>query len=399
MTKMSHTQRFQALTEYLQRFHSLWSESPFYGVPLGWQTQYPSLSDALLHISDQELHALDSCTTTLHSFIARYLPDFKALETYLHLPACASEVVTDKFASLDVPGRKWQQITAFLEALPPSVLHASCDEIFDWCAGKSHLGRLAASVTHKRLHAVERDASLCDAGKHLASQASVRAHFQCADVLRDPLRFGRHQQVFALHACGDLHRQLVRLWNESEAKILAFAPCCYDKWLKQDYVPLSSTAQHNNLHLTRTQVRLAMQEAVTASAREQHMMHELKILRLGFDRLQREIRGLDEYLPTPSLPLSATKWGTQKVFAVLAERKGLALPTGLNLDVYVNEARRNYGRIRRLQLAGHGFRRALELWMITDLALYLEQSGSDVRLQEFCPRRLSPRNIQVIATR
>ena len=45
------------------------------------------------------------------------------------------------------------------------------------------------------------------------------------------------------------------------------------------------------------------------------------------------------------------------------------------------------------------FRRPLELWLLLDRCLYLVEQGYSVRLGEFCPTSLSPRNLLILAER
>ena len=49
--------------------------------------------------------------------------------------------------------------------------------------------------------------------------------------------------------------------------------------------------------------------------------------------------------------------------------------------------------------AGLRFRRALEVWLVMDLALGLEEAGFEVAVGTFCDRALTPRNLMVLAER
>jgi hypothetical protein len=120
--------------------------------------------------------------------------------------------------------------------------------------------------------------------------------------------------------------------------------------------------------------------------------------RLGFDQLQRELRGLDEYLPTPSLP---ARW-LDKPFAdycrELANLKGLS--TG-EQDWSTLEAHgwRRLAEVRNLELVRGLFRRPLEVWLVLDRALFLGENGYKVDVGTFCDPALTPRNLMVLAER
>jgi hypothetical protein len=43
------------------------------------------------------------------------------------------------------------------------------------------------------------------------------------------------------------------------------------------------------------------------------------------------------------------------------------------------------------------FRRAIEVWLVLDRALYLQQQGYHVSVTTFCEKQLTPRNILILA--
>jgi hypothetical protein len=55
--------------------------------------------------------------------------------------------------------------------------------------------------------------------------------------------------------------------------------------------------------------------------------------------------------------------------------------------------------VRNLELPRSLFRRPLEIWLLLDRALFLEEQGYQVRLGNFCPAQLTPRNILLLAER
>ena len=53
----------------------------------------------------------------------------------------------------------------------------------------------------------------------------------------------------------------------------------------------------------------------------------------------------------------------------------------------------------RLSVVRHAFRRALEVWLVLDLAVHLESRGYRVDVGQFCERALTPRNLLISARR
>jgi hypothetical protein len=67
------------------------------------------------------------------------------------------------------------------------------------------------------------------------------------------------------------------------------------------------------------------------------------------------------------------------------------LPSGLNWHHYENIGWHRQWEVMRLSLVRIAFRRALELWLVLDMASYLTLHGYRVNLGTFCERRDSPR--------
>lgn len=180
---------------------------------------------------------------------------------------------------------------------------------------------------------------------------------------------------------------------------MCLVPCCYQLWRDDLYIPRSQAAIINNLALNKNQVRLAVQDMVTSAERERRQSQTMAQWCMAFDLIQRELRGVDEYLPTPSLGYHLLAQGPERVIRTMADKKSLSIPDEFDIQSCVARAEERHPAFRRLQLVSHGFRRALELWLVLDLALYLEEGDCKVELTSFCPRDITPRNIRILATR
>lgn len=395
---MQHRTRFLTLTDQLQCLSAFWRQSAFCDTDLAWRHQFPMLGDACLQLEDAAVDALERQPEALHHFLAEFIPGYRDLLALLPLRERMQPATLCGRLATGVPGRKWTQMAAFIGALPKAI-PGQDRTVVDWCSGKAHLGRALAHHWQCSLHAVERQPALCDEGATLAAPWVKEVKFSCKDVLEQPHEFAAKDFVIALHACGDLHRALLRQWRDSESPHLCLVPCCYQLWLDDLYIPLSQAATINNLALNKNQVRLAVQEMVTSAERERRQSQTMAQWRMAFDLIQRELRGVDEYLPTPSLGYHLLAQGPERVIRTLADRKSLSIPDGFDIQPYVARAEERHAAFRRLQLVSHGFRRALELWLVLDLALYLEEGDCEVELTSFCPRDITPRNIRILATR
>ncbi|MCR3829373.1 methyltransferase, partial [Pseudomonas aeruginosa] len=180
---------------------------------------------------------------------------------------------------------------------------------------------------------------------------------------------------------------------------LAVAPCCYNRIPGPFYQPLSQAAGRSLLALSLDDLRLPLSETVTASQRVRRQRDQSMARRLGFDLLQRELRGIDQYLSVPSLPVAWLERPYADYCRELAALKGLPEPAARDWQALEAAGWKRLAMVRNLELVRALFRRPLELWLLLDRCLYLVEQGYSVRLGEFCPTSLSPRNLLILAER
>ncbi|KAA0994383.1 methyltransferase [Pseudomonas sp. ANT_J12] len=390
--------RFTALDAFLIEHQALWKPRPFTHLQLPWETSYPSLSSWLRGRSLEEAenshnqpHLLDAPEP-----FAALAASSLELSSVGELPGHALEAAGHRL-NVDVPGRKWQQIEAFASRLS---FTAPARHWLDWCSGKGHLGRRLLQ-TGQQLTCLEYDPSLVLSGQTLSQRHQLHALHIEQDVLAvgaASFLKAEHTPV-ALHACGDLHVRLIRLASAAGCKQLAIAPCCYNRISLSTYEALSSAGRRSDLQLSLEDLALPMSETVTAGARVRRQRDTSMAQRLGFDLLQRQLRGIDEYLPTPSLP---SAW-LDKSFADychhLAALKELSTVGVVDWAALEAAGWQRLAEVRNLELLRGLFRRPLELWLVLDRALFLSAQGYAVRLGTFCETSLTPRNFLLLAER
>lgn len=386
--------RFQALDAFLIEHQGLWKPRPFTHLYLPWETEHPELAAWLRRRSLADAEASHNQPHDL----AAPAPFPQLAAQARHLSA-VDQLPTQPLAparhrlNVDVPGRKWQQIEAFGAALQ---FAQTPTHWLDWCAGKGYLGRRLLQAD-QALTCLEYDPALIAAGQALSDHHGLPVIHRLQDVMADVALSREHTPV-ALHACGDLHVRLLKLASAVGCQQLALAPCCYNRITADTYQALSNAGRASTLQLSIDDLGLPLSETVTAGKRVRLQRDTSMARRLGFDQLQRELRGCDEYLPAPSLP---TSW-LDKPFAdycrELARLKGLS--TGeqewATLEAY---GWSRLAEVRNLELVRGLFRRPLELWLVLDRALFLSETGYKVEVGSFCEPALTPRNLMVLAER
>lgn len=391
-------QRFLALDGFLLDHQALWRPKPFTELELAWERDHPELAVWLRSRSLNDADAVHNAPEQLDA--PAPFPALAAMAAKLsvvgELPAMPLGKLPNQL-TVDVPGRKWQQIEAFASRLD---FAEAPQQWLDWCAGKGHLGRLLAR-DGKPLLSLEFDNALVEDGQRLSDRLQLHARHRQQDVLAPDVceHLQAEHTAVALHACGNLHVRLLQLASAQGCRQLAVAPCCYNRIDSEHYQPLSHAAQSSTLRLSRDDLRLPLAETVTAGARVRRQRDGSMARRLAFDLLQREVRGSNDYLPTPSVPPT---W-LDKPFADycrdLAALRGLGLPADTHWQELEARGWQRLAQVRNLELVRGLFRRPMELWLLLDRALFLEEQGYRATLGAFCAARMTPRNLLLLAER
>ncbi len=367
-----------------------------------WAQANPELSAWLEGLSDEACDDYEQHLNALAARISGWLPGLADYEQRIAVPVLSDSPATlagttlPEVAATDMPGRKRLQAGAFAASVLP--LNRP---VLDWCCGKGHLSRTLARQCPEPVQGFEWDAALVADGNRLARQFADTVTLHCQDVMAENLPWPADTHGVALHACGDLHRQLMRRGSAAGAPRLSLSPCCYHLSADADYQPLSAQANEHPqaLRLSRNELRLAVQETVTAPARVRAQTALVSQWRLGFDALQRHLRGCDEYLPVPSHPPRLVNEGFEAFCRWAAGKKQLELPDRVDWDQWLDAGSQRFRQVRRHELLRHLFRRPLELWLVLDYAVFLEEQGYRVRLGTFCDRSMTPRNLLLDAVR
>ncbi|UQS14507.1 methyltransferase [Pseudomonas sp. HS6] len=391
--------RFTALDTFLTAHQALWKPRPFTHLQLPWEASYPELSAWLRGRSLEDAENVHNHPAELLDApepFASLAASSLELSAVGELPTHSLKAAGHRL-NVDVPGRKWEQIEAFASRLS---FASQPKHWLDWCSGKGHLGRRLLGAD-QQLTCLEYDPALVASGQALSQRHHLHALHVEQDVLAadTALLLNSEHTPVALHACGDLHVRLMQLASATGCRQLAIAPCCYNRISRTEYQALSCAGSRSALQLSLEDLSLPMSETVTAGARVRRQRDTSMSRRLAFDLLQRQVRGVDEYLPTPSLP---SAW-LEKPFADfcrdLAALKELSTIGEQDWPSLKAAGWQRLAEVRNLELLRGLFRRPLELWLNLDRALFLTEQGYVVRLGTFCEAPLTPRNFLLLAER
>ncbi|RJE77805.1 methyltransferase [Pseudoalteromonas sp. MSK9-3] len=391
---MSLLSQFQQLDTCLTNTRDFWQRVAFDHLTLPFSVQ---LNQFLLSLDDAEVARLDADQTRLYDVFSDYIPGVDLLAGLTALPYNEkTRSVLPFWLSNGIKGRKLTQLQDFVSHVPEQQL-----PVLEWCAGKGHLGRLMAHLGAPSVHSIELQSALCEQGAHSAKQQELNVQFSCANVLTDNTNayFKPQQHAVALHACGALHQTFMHRATEHKCEKISLSPCCYHLFTESTYQPMSEAAKHSALHLSHSDMKLALQETVTAAPRIATVRRKEVTWRLGFDALRRDCTGSTEYISVPSVNKSIFSGDFSSFCCWAAAQKDITLPSDIDYASYLEQGEQRKRVTDRIELVRHVFRRALEIWLVLDRGLYLQQAGYDVSLSEFCEKQLTPRNVLIQATR
>lgn len=368
---------------------------PFTQPTPSWTKKHPDLAKWLKDLTQAEYQFYVKHLDSLSLKLTQWLPQLSQYKKLVQLDKLPTPHLSPKDCTLaevdapGMPGRKRLQAGAFTAALLPLTT-----ALFDWCSGSGHLARTLAVHTSGKMTGLEWNQDLINKGNQLAKKAGVPVLLKEQNVLNLQGAWPKQQHGVALHACGDLHRQLLKKSVQNQLPRLSLSPCCYHLGASKTWQPLSKQAQNSQLiGLASSDLRLAVQETVTAPSRVTRQREALNAWRLGFDGLQRQVRQQDTYHPLASCSPKELHTGFKAFCQKAAASQGLTLPATTDFDVWETYGKQRLEDVKRYELLRHLFRRPLEIWLVLDYLLFLEEAGYQVKLGTFCERELTPRNL------
>jgi hypothetical protein len=390
---MTLAQQFAALDTLLFSTRQYWQCTAFDYDAIPW----PELSSLLWALDDQQVSELDSDQNALYAYFAKAIKGLDELKSLCELPT--TQQTRDEFPfwiSNGIKGRKFEQLQDFVAAISQQ---KSQYPVLEWCAGKGHLGRMLAFNGAPSIHSIELQAHLCEQGQHSANQQQLPMQFSQANVLTDDVTeyFKEQQHAVALHACGRLHQTFMQQASDAKTLQISFSPCCYHLFTDNDYQAMSEPAKQSQLALTHRDLKLALQETVTAPSRVDKVRKTEVEWRLGFDALRKSITAEQHYVSVPSVNKAIFSDSFKSFCLWAAEKKSLSLPEDIDYHEFLAIGKQRKRVTERVELVRHVFRRAIEVWLVLDRALYLQQQGYQVTVSTFCEKQLTPRNILIQA--
>ncbi|MFO6421960.1 methyltransferase [Motilimonas sp. KMU-193] len=395
-----HRSVFLQLSSYLAAHRPLWQIAPFECQQLPWQDEYPELEQGLNQLTDSELTRLMQDEAAAQHWFANHIGEIPSSALGL-APAFTPEWLTEPQPPIEPPfwllngvkGRKSEQIVAFSAQLP-----SAPTQWLEWCAGKGHLGRVAQYQTHRQITSIEWQQALCCAGQAIADQLHCQQHFVQANVLTEDLSncFTAAQGVMALHACGELHLQLLKQARQHQVQHILVCPCCYHLINDDQYVGLSEQAKTTGLVLSKRDLKLPLQQLVTTGQRGRRLRDTELHWRLSFSQYVQLLTGSRQYTPLPNFAKALLSQDFAAFCRWVCETKAIDFDPSL-LEASLARGQNQLALVNKIELVRQRFRRILEFWLVLDRVCFLEEAGYRVTVMPFCDFSVTPRNLLIKA--
>ena len=383
--------RLNRIACLLDENSSYWRFPPFAQLDYPWRAAEPELCEFLEGLTSEQIRSYQQTPSSFSKDAAKWIPVGPELVELSHQPPLTREAnALPEHLFTSVPGRKVEQIRAFCRSIPNSGL-----PFLEWCSGKGHLSRALVTSHGGEATCLEIQERLCDLGRAAARGGGYPLTFVHGDAktaeAASEIRADRH--AVALHACGDLHTTLLKEAIARGAPAITISPCCYHLTWANPYVPFSKAGEASGLQIERSHLRMVVQETVVAGAGARRKRHQEVSYRLGFDSLQRQFRGIDEYLNVPSIQKLLLREGMEGFSRWAAGQNEFELPEGIDFNHWEQIGKQRFETIDRMELIRGIFRRPLEIWLVLDRACLLEEAGYQVKVGIFCERETTPRNL------
>lgn len=390
--------RFTILDSFLLEHQVYWRSEPFHLCQTQqqpWVDVNRPLVDWLNSLSIENIQILKEQPQVLIKELIRFLPELETANQNIQFDNSVLVGLDLPRGTADgIPGRKLQQIVAMGEA---SLEHHQGQEWLEWCSGKGFLGRILSQQSKQKVTSFEWQQSLCESGQKIADAQRLEMTFVQGDAFSKEADrvFNSNQHAVALHACGDLHVELVKKSVSHGLPAVTISPCCYHLIRDENYQAMSSVGKSSALTLSKSDLRIPLQETVTGGERvKRHRQLEMSY-RLGFSQLLKGEFGVDEYVPVPSIKKSELSEGFESFCCWASEVKEISLGSDIDFDSYLVQGETLFWEMEKLSLVQQVFRRPLEIWLALDRAIYLQEQGYEASIEEFCERSVTPRNLLI----
>lgn len=403
---MDYRHRLIQIRDFLKPYQEMWQNEimlmypePLKGYPMEWIEELRSIKDKndIIKLEKKEVEGLVK-EPTLLEFYTR-IQELTTLDAAPVYPQLKEDAHTWTFMTV----KKQHEIKRVVPHVHAVAQKLNIPGIIDIGGG---IGLLAQSLHNHfslKVTSIDMNPTLQETGKKRYGKEKVEyKNLKVEPNSEFSNLLSTKTMTVGLHTCGRLALDIIRESSNKKVPALINFGCCYHNLFQaEDLQNISSFAQeHGKLWMDKFALTLSCRAHNKMPEKEYDLKLKVKFYRYAIHILLHDHYGLKELvtLGNSSPRLYDEPFG-HYALEQLQRIKLTSKHTLEELNAFFHNPELQI-LIERMLMAGlirNALGRVLELYLLLDRAIYLEERGYKVRLEEFFDEELSPRNIGITA--
>jgi Methyltransferase domain len=409
---MNYRERFLQIRDFLKPYQRIWQNeimlmypTPLEGYPMEWIEDLRRFQDKaqVIRLEKKDVFPFIQ-NDSLKAFYLR-LEELCLLPAVQDYPPMPEEPWTWLFI---IPKKQHE-----IRRLAPHINHLyqqhKVDRIVDIGGG---IGLLAQTLNNQYLHrvtSVDMNAEFQKTGflrhEKNAKNPDNKVQYQTMKVEQGGVfseLLQKNVMPIGLHTCGKLALDIIRVSSEMRVPVLVNFGCCYHTLdLAPELQNISQFAKaHDPIWMNKFALTLSCRAHRKMDEKDYDLKLKVKLYRYAIHILLHDHYGIKELVTLGnSSPKLYDRPFSEYVLEQFSRISLSPLHSASELDAYYNNSELQL-LIERMLTAGlirNALGRAMEIYLLLDRAIYLEEKGYLVHMQEFFDEELSPRNIGITA--
>ena len=407
-----------ALNEFVTRFTNMWNDEIMNEYPESMQHYPKEWLDLLLTLSNEELFAIDTKNINHQVFLKientsldKFIKEGIALSK-IDLKKVEQPIKFEQWAYNGIKAKKRHEIDRIIPAINILKNKITINQVIDIGGGVGHLSRVIAHYANIKAISIDRNSEFQKIGKERLKKYRklpdakevefVNLNFSPKNTAEELKSIFKVDSLsLGLHTCGPLANILIKTSCQHQlAGILSFG-CCYHHLNPKEDFPISKFYRENqfsslNLYAFSLATRSHAQDDFEVFKTKRQVKNYRYALHLF---LMRKFN--NKYFQDVGECDVKIYWMPFKHYLKLklSELKLENTFTDEEIEAFYN-SKQTQKELDEM-FAGNLIRwllgRSLEVYLLLDRALYLEENGYEVFVEEYFKEALSPRNIGILA--
>ncbi len=409
---MDHRERFLQLKEFLKPYQKIWQNEIMLQYPDPIKDYNPEWilelnrfksKEEIISLEKKDVWGLLKNPQLLDFYTKiRELCEVPLLDEFPKIPE-------DRFTWLFMIPKKQHEIKRLAPHIDSLYRSHGIKEVVDIGGGIGLLAQTLNNYYGHRVSSIDMNGDFQSTGKKRheknakdSANMVVYRHLraEAEGAFRDLL--GEKVMPVGLHTCGRLALDIIRVGAQKRVPVMVNFGCCYHTLDESDGLQnISDFAQKNEpLRMNKFALTLSCRAHRKMDEKDYDLKLKVKLYRYAFHILIHDYYGITRMVTLGNSHPSLYNKSFAEYALEQLERISLnPRHTFQEFNEFFNNIKLQ-GLLNKMMTAGlirNALGRPLELYLLLDRAIYLEEQGYRVRLQEFFNEEISPRNLGLTA--